>query len=108
MSTGDEFPRRVAEARPGFLRRLAGVQKAFKEFKDSSEFFYEFMEAEADRKLLSCQHFNGKYCNAWERKSRTTAYNRHNYELVDPKYYLRDPGPLCAACPLYEPKGTSK
>ncbi len=108
MTTGNEFQKKVAEARPGFLRRLGGMQKAFKEFKDNSEFFYEFLEAEADKRLLACQHFNGKYCNAWERKSRTNQYNRHNYEFVEPKFYLKDPGPLCATCPLYEPKGTSK
>jgi hypothetical protein len=106
MTAGDEFQKRVAEARPGFLRRLAGLQKAFKEFKDSAEFFYEFTEVEADRRLVACGHFNGKFCNAWQRRSRPNAYNRHNYEMADEKYYLKDPGPLCAPCPLYEPKGT--
>ncbi|MBI2830149.1 MAG: hypothetical protein HYX81_03220 [Chloroflexi bacterium] len=108
MATGGEISTRVAEARSRFLRRLSVIQKSFKEFKEASEFFLEFMEVEADRRLRSCQHFNGKYCNAWERKSGTVPLNRFNYEAIDSRYYVKDPSFLCAPCPLYEAREKSR
>jgi len=102
--TAEDFRNRVTEARPKFLRRLVSLQKSFKEFRVGVEFFSEFMELEADKRLLTCQHFNGEYCNAWERKTIPNSSSRQNYDSVEGKYYLKDPGLLCALCPLYEQK----
>jgi len=102
--TAEDFRNRVAEARPKFLRRLASLQKSFKEFRVGVEFFSEFMELEADKRLLTCQHFNREYCNAWERKTMPNSSSRQNYLYAEERYYLKDPGPLCALCPLYEQK----
>jgi len=106
--TTEDFRNRVTEARPKFLRRLTSLQKSFKEFKVGIEFFSEFMELEADKRLLTCQHFNREYCSAWERKTKPNPSSRQNYAFVERKYYLKDPGPLCALCPSYEQKEITK
>ena len=101
---GEDFQNRVAEARPKFLRRLASLQKSFIEFKGGVEFFSEFIELEANRRFLTCKHFNGEYCNSWGRKTMPNSPSRQNYAFFDGKYYLKVPGPLCAPCPSYEQK----